>query len=134
MPVSYRTSYAIHRVSGKGDSPAVARWRQRRLHGIGLGYVHRENQGAEKGGAQGEESGEDRVSQGQIAGLRAHLPNTPTARLFSTYLPEAYSPNLVEYDLLGSSLIWGMHRAFYDSIMFRAERNRGVDHGVYPSC
>jgi len=76
MPVSYRTSYALHRASGKGDSPAVARWRHRRLHGIGLGYVHRENQGTEKSGAQGEESGEDRVSQGQIAQLRAHLSNT----------------------------------------------------------
>ena len=28
----------------------------------------------------------------------------------------------------------GRHRAFYDGIVFRAERNRGVDHGVYPSC
>jgi len=27
-------------------------------------------------GVQGEELGEDRVSQGQIARLRAHLPNT----------------------------------------------------------
>ena len=35
-------------------------------------------------------------------------------------------------DLLESSLIRGMHRAFYDGTMFRAESNRGVDHGVYP--
>jgi sulfopropanediol 3-dehydrogenase len=28
----------------------------------------------------------------------------------------------------------GRHRAFYDGIVFRAEKNRGVDHGVYPSC
>jgi hypothetical protein len=45
VPVSYRTSYAIHRTSGEGDSPAVARWRHGRLHGTGLEYVDRENQG-----------------------------------------------------------------------------------------
>jgi hypothetical protein len=40
----------------------------------------------------------------------------------STYLPEAYASNLVEYDPLAGSLIQGMHRVFYDGIMFRAER------------
>ena len=52
--------------------------------------------------------------------LRAQLPNKLTARHISTHLPEAYSPDLVEYDLLGGSLIRGMYQAFFDGIMFRA--------------